>query len=114
MIPADILLVKSSGVKGVCYVETKNLDGETNLKNKLAPKHLNDIIIKADNLVEIKDIQISCEPPNKEIYKFDGNLLMNYEHIALNNDNILLRGMSLRNTEFVYGLIIYTGPESKM
>ena len=39
---------------------------------------------------------------------------MNNEHIALNNDNILLRGMSLRNTEFVYGLIIYTGPESKM
>jgi len=39
---------------------------------------------------------------------------MDNEHIALNNDNILLRGMSLRNTEFVYGLIIYTGPESKM
>ena len=73
-----------------------------------------EIRIKADNLVEIKDIQISCVPPNKEIYKFDGNLLMNNDHIALNNDNILLRGMSLRNTEFVYGLIIYTGPESKM
>lgn len=32
--PADIVLLTSSLPKGVCYVETKNLDGETNLKHK--------------------------------------------------------------------------------
>jgi len=32
--PADIMLLTSSLPKGVCYVETKNLDGETNLKHK--------------------------------------------------------------------------------
>ena len=35
--PCDMLLVNSSGHKGQCYVETKNLDGETNLKAKKAP-----------------------------------------------------------------------------
>jgi P-type E1-E2 ATPase len=32
--PADLVLMNSSGAKGICYIETKNLDGETNLKHK--------------------------------------------------------------------------------
>ena len=40
-LPVDVLIVQSSEKKGVCYTETKNLDGETNLKHKLAVKHLN-------------------------------------------------------------------------
>mmetsp|Transcript_18923 Transcript_18923/g.32307 ORF Transcript_18923/g.32307 Transcript_18923/m.32307 type:complete len:105 (+) Transcript_18923:363-677(+) len=39
-IPADMVIIKSSGMKGSCYVETKNLDGETNLKIKQAHKQL--------------------------------------------------------------------------
>ena len=34
--PCDIILVNSSLPKGICYVETKGLDGETNLKAKQA------------------------------------------------------------------------------
>ena len=40
--PADIILLASSAPGGVCFVETKNLDGETNLKHKIAPKELLD------------------------------------------------------------------------
>jgi len=36
--PCDLVLLNSSLPKGICYVETKGLDGETNLKQKLAPK----------------------------------------------------------------------------
>jgi phospholipid-transporting ATPase len=39
--PADMVLCKSSDPKGLCYVETKNLDGETNLKHKVTEKYLN-------------------------------------------------------------------------
>lgn len=34
IIPADMLLIYSSDPRGVCYIETVNLDGETNLKQK--------------------------------------------------------------------------------
>lgn len=33
----------SSGENGVCFVETKNLDGESNLKMKTAAKEMNRI-----------------------------------------------------------------------
>jgi P-type E1-E2 ATPase len=38
--PADLVLLNSSGRKGICYIETKNLDGETNLKHKIANKEI--------------------------------------------------------------------------
>lgn len=38
--PADLALLKSSNASGLCYVETKNLDGETNLKHKSSLKEL--------------------------------------------------------------------------
>ena len=39
-IPADMVILQSSDPKGVCYVETKNLDGETNMKMKTCHKDL--------------------------------------------------------------------------
>lgn len=34
IIPADILLISSSDPQGICHIETSNLDGETNLKQR--------------------------------------------------------------------------------
>lgn len=38
--PADLLVLQTSEPKGICFIETKNLDGETNLKYKLAQKEV--------------------------------------------------------------------------
>ena len=70
--PADILLLSSSETDGICYVETKNLDGETNLKTKYALPATNDIYFNGANLESLTGA-LNVEWPNNRIYKFDGN-----------------------------------------
>ena len=40
MIPADMLLLHTSDTNGYCYIDTLNLDGETNLKQREVPRGL--------------------------------------------------------------------------
>lgn len=42
--PSDLIVLKTSNPGGLCYVETKNLDGETNLKHKQSIKDIADVI----------------------------------------------------------------------
>lgn len=58
---------------------------------------------------------IFCEAPNNAIYKFEGQFLQDgKDAIPLGSDNIILRGCSLRNTEYVYGVVIFSGHDTKI
>ena len=72
-IPADLLLLQCSDPKGVCYVETKNLDGETNLKVKAAEKDLQAVFKEEKELGHLSG-HVRCEKPNNAIYKFEGTI----------------------------------------
>lgn len=53
-IPADILLLSTSDAKGQCYIETKNLDGETNLKIKQANKEMKEVFKTESDLAKME------------------------------------------------------------
>jgi magnesium-transporting ATPase (P-type) len=36
------------------------------------------------------------------------------ETIPLNIDNLIMRGSSLKNTEFIYGIVVFTGHDTKV
>ncbi|KAL8802372.1 MAG: hypothetical protein Q9182_003862 [Xanthomendoza sp. 2 TL-2023] len=123
-IPADVVVLSTSDPDGQCYVETKNLDGETNLKVRQAlhcgrtMKHAKDC--------EKASFVIESEPPNVNLYQYSGAVRWTQrdtrkpeepgiemaEPISINN--LLLRGCSLRNTEWVLGVVVYTGRETKI
>ena len=71
--PADMVILQSSETKGSCYVETKNLDGETNLKTKQAPKELKKHIHSHEGYSALEG-KVKCEPPNNIIHKFEGTI----------------------------------------
>ncbi|XP_042482484.1 probable phospholipid-transporting ATPase 4 [Macadamia integrifolia] len=110
--PADLLLLSSGHEDGICYVETMNLDGETNLKVKRSLE----VTLSLDEDLAFKDFSgiITCEDPNPNLYTFVGNLEYDRQVYALDPSQILLRDSKLRNTAYVYGVVIFTGHDSKV
>uniref|UniRef100_A0A8C3E323 Phospholipid-transporting ATPase n=1 Tax=Corvus moneduloides TaxID=1196302 RepID=A0A8C3E323_CORMO len=58
--------------------------------------------------------EIRCEAPNNKLDKFTGTLTLRGEKYALDNEKMLLRGCTIRNTEWCFGLVIYAGPDTKL
>mmetsp|Transcript_19303 Transcript_19303/g.13961 ORF Transcript_19303/g.13961 Transcript_19303/m.13961 type:complete len:311 (+) Transcript_19303:560-1492(+) len=108
-----MVLLGSSGPKGICYIETKNLDGETNLKHKIANKEIG-LFCRNDKAVCGLKATIMCEKPSDKIYQFEGVMLIAGKKISLNYENFLLRGSSLRNTEWVYGVVTFPGHDTRI
>ena len=69
--PADMVIINSSEPEGTIYVETKNLDGETNLKLKSVAKDLIEPYRQESSFADLSGV-LNIEEPNNRIYKFDG------------------------------------------
>lgn len=110
--PADLLFLASTNPDGVCYIETANLDGETNLKIRKALEKTWDYLLPA-KAAEFNG-EIQCEQPNNSLYTFTGNLVIQKQTLPLSPNQLLLRGCSLRNTEYIVGAVIFTGHETKV
>ena len=110
-IKADILLLQSSDANDLCFIETSNLDGETNLKQKRV------IDVKIEENLENFNYYISTQKPNADLNTFQGYVttLKTDENVkkGLRNDNIIYRGCALRNTDSIKGLVIYAGCNAK-
>lgn len=116
--PADLSLINTSETNGICYTETKNLDGETNLKFKQANGTIAEYFNSIADLCHFKGVLVT-KPPNEFIYEFDGKLSMEIEslknkEIFLDKNSFLLRGCSLKQTKFIYGFAIYIGHNTKI
>ncbi|XP_017347965.1 phospholipid-transporting ATPase IC [Ictalurus punctatus] len=112
-IPADIVLLSSSDPNSLCYVETAELDGETNLKFKMGLKVTHERLQEENQLANF-DAMIICEEPNNRLDKFTGTMRWKNEAYPLQLDNMLLRGCKLRNTEECRGIVIFAGADTKI
>ncbi|XP_054806514.1 putative phospholipid-transporting ATPase 9 isoform X2 [Prosopis cineraria] len=110
--PADLVLISSSYDDAVCYVETMNLDGETNLKLKQALEETS--VLQEDSSFQNFKAMIKCEDPNANLYSFVGTLQLEDQQYPLAPQQLLLRDSKLRNTDFIYGVVIFTGHDTKV
>lgn len=113
-IPADVIICATSEEENVAFVETKNLDGETNLKSRSACPaltHLHDAKACAE---PNNPFSVDCEQPNNNMYRLTATVVMPNGKYPIDLDQTLLRGTVLRHTKWVIGLVIYTGQDTKI
>ncbi|KAH1253829.1 Phospholipid-transporting ATPase 1 [Glycine max] len=104
-IPCDTVLLSTSDPTGVAYVQTINLDGESNLKTRYAKQETHG--------KEGFGGVIKCEKPNRNIYGFLANMEVDGKKLSLGSSNIVLRGCELKNTSWAIGVAVYCGSETK-
>jgi phospholipid-translocating ATPase len=123
-IPADVVVLATSDSDGACYVETKNLDGETNLKVRHALRCGSTIRSAYD--CEAASFWIESEGPGANLYSYNGvakwynreskspEMEPEIKAEPVSIENLLLRGCNLKNTDWVIGVVVFTGEETKI
>ncbi|KAI9009433.1 hypothetical protein BC832DRAFT_608554 [Gaertneriomyces semiglobifer] len=117
--PADLILLSSSEPDALCYIETSNLDGETNLKIRQGITETAEVLTPeaAGRLHGMLQIcVIKSELPNNSLYTYEGTLTLSTKSgaLPLSPQQLLLRGAQLRNTRWVYAIVVFTGHETKL
>ena len=127
MVPADILLLSTSTNNYFCYMQSTNLDGENALKPRevlLAFQQcfpFNEQTTSSSTLntftSTLNGVVVEIDSPNNDIHKCNGTIefpISSSNKHCIQIDNTLLRGTILKNTDYVYGLILYTGLDTKI
>jgi phospholipid-transporting ATPase len=128
-VPADCVFLSSFSSDlnnpDTCYVQTAQLDGETNLKLRQAiPATVAAFQSDADCASFMGCVR--CEPPTSAFEKFVGQISMSPQRmdsasggsrdlpLPLEAAQTLLRGSIIRNVDYVFALVVYTGRETKV
>lgn len=122
--PADCILLSSSDDEnGICFVETKDLDGETNLKPRTAVPSLMHLQSGHDCLQH--HFYVECNPPSSDLYTYEGTMVLldkkgdneSWQEVSktpLSIDHLILRGHVIRNTPWALAVVVFTGTDTKI
>ena len=106
-----MLLLNSSNPDGVVFVDTANLDGETNLKDKMEPIPQ----MKQERALQMAG-KLYCDKANHILDEWDGEIISQdlESNVICDIKNLLLRDTVLRNTEWIIGIAVNLGKETKI
>ena len=115
--PADLLLLQWSDNYGTAYIQTMTLDGENVLKPRQSFTEVLDWMKKQSVGLQDLKFHLRWENPNNKIYQFEGQLSFEKPKLEPKKTTLsqfLLRGATLSNTDWVIGMVIYAGHDTKI
>lgn len=102
------------------FVQTAQLDGETNLKLRQSKDETPELVGSDEDVARFRG-HVECEAPNGFFGQFTGVIHLPSKSpggamrsLPLEADNTLLRGCKLKNVDHAYGLVVYTGAQTKV
>ena len=110
IIPADLVILTTKDERCEAFNKTASLDGETNLKPKLALKSVNDSLYGNDS----KSLQVECHMPIADLYSFNARVTYGNEHTDIDLKQFMHRGATLCNSDTVTGLVVHTSTDCKL
>lgn len=120
IVPADIVILEAMDPNHLCYVDESSLTGVFDrYVVKKACSDTRSPNMKQVTIYEyIKNIKgtITYDSPNLDMKSFYGRLKLESHPRAKGVilENLMLRGSSLKNTKAIYGLVVYTGMDTKI
>ena len=120
VVPADIIVLESMDNKHQCYLDNSSINGNFDMfKIKKACNDTHAPSMKVMKFVEyVKNIKgiLKYEEPNSNMNSFNGRLKLESFPRASNIslENFVTRGATIKNVRYIYGLVVYTGMETKM
>ena len=110
-IPCDLLLLYADNADGIAFVDTSSLDGETNLKEKLSP-----FLGPSEREIQEMNGRVYFDKPNARLDDWNAELMgPSFDrHVFADISNLLLRGCTLKNTNWVLGVSINLGNRTKL
>eukprot|EP01063_Lacrimia_lanifica_P031425 TRINITY_DN5178_c0_g1_i2.p1 TRINITY_DN5178_c0_g1~~TRINITY_DN5178_c0_g1_i2.p1 ORF type:complete len:1396 (+),score=464.33 TRINITY_DN5178_c0_g1_i2:144-4331(+) len=130
-VKADVVILSSDDEDSVVYIETSQLDGESNVKTRKALPETHHIQTPADVMQMLgtradgggpgaaQGVDPECGPyleidaPNPRLYTWQGVLQMGATRLALSTKNAIWRGSNVRKCNWAVCVVIYTGPVTK-
>eukprot|EP00759_Apiculatamorpha_spiralis_P024733 PhF_6_TR27961/c3_g1_i1/m.41296/K14802/DRS2, ATP8A; phospholipid-transporting ATPase len=112
-IRADVVVLSSVLPEGTAYMDTCNLDGETNIKSRRAHEVTWEMTT-VESLCAAKGLVVHCEAPSTDLVSWLATMNYNGQEYALNENQLMFRSSVLRNTEWVYAMVVYAGVDTKM
>uniref|UniRef100_A0AAR2K6S2 Phospholipid-transporting ATPase n=1 Tax=Pygocentrus nattereri TaxID=42514 RepID=A0AAR2K6S2_PYGNA len=107
----NLLLLSSSEPLNLVYIETAELDG--GFQKMLGSSVLCHRFSLSLSL-SLSVGEVCCEAPNNRLDRFTGTLVWKEQKYPLDNQSVLLRGCTLRNTEWCFGMVLFAGPDTKL
>lgn len=111
-LPADMLIIATSESGNHCFVNEVNLNGETAVKQRRAIPYFTGLSIPSE--VSSIEGRIQIPMPCKDLTSLNGTLTVRNTPVPFSLRNCALRGTSLAHTQWIVGVTLYTGHDTRI